>query len=32
MSLDVLKQLYDHPQSDIGIELLLKDWQKVPQS
>ena len=31
MSYDVLKQLYDHPLTDIGIELFLKDWAKVPQ-
>jgi transaldolase len=31
MSFDVLKQLYDHPLTDIGIELFLKDWAKVPK-
>ncbi len=31
MSMDVLSQLYDHPLTDIGIELFLKDWKKVPQ-
>jgi transaldolase len=31
MSYDVLKQLYDHPLTDIGIELFLKDWAKVPK-
>ena len=30
MSYDVLKQLYDHPLTDIGIDLFLKDWAKVP--
>lgn len=30
MSFDVLKQLYDHPLTDIGIATFLKDWQKVP--
>jgi transaldolase len=31
MSFDVMKQLYDHPLTDIGIDLFLKDWKKVPQ-
>ena len=31
MSIDVLKQLYDHPLTDIGIDLFLKDWAKVPK-
>jgi len=31
MSFDVLKQLYEHPLTDIGIETFLKDWKKVPQ-
>ena len=31
MSYDVLKQLYDHPLTDIGIDLFLKDWAKVPK-
>jgi len=31
MSFDVLKQLYDHPLTDIAIATFLKDWQKVPQ-
>ncbi len=26
----VLKKLYDHPLTDIGIERFLKDWEKVP--
>ncbi len=30
MSYDVLKQLYDHPLTDLGIEMFLKDWKKVP--
>lgn len=30
MSFDVMKQLYEHPLTDVGIELFLKDWQKVP--
>lgn len=31
MSFDVMKQLYDHPLTDIGINLFLKDWEKVPK-
>jgi transaldolase len=31
MSLDVMKQLYDHPLTDIAIDMFLKDWKKVPQ-
>ena len=31
MSYDVMIQLYDHPLTDIGVELFLKDWAKVPQ-
>ncbi len=30
MSYDVLEQLYHHPLTDIGIEMFLKDWAKVP--
>jgi len=26
----VLKKLYDHPLTDIGIERFLQDWEKVP--
>lgn len=29
MSYDVLKQLYDHPLTDIGLDIFLKDWAKV---
>jgi transaldolase len=32
MSFDVLQQLYDHPLTDIGIDIFLKDWAKVPKS
>jgi transaldolase len=28
---DVMKQLYDHPLTDIGIERFLNDWKKVPK-
>jgi len=31
MSFDVLSQLYDHPLTDLGIEMFLEDWKKVPQ-
>ncbi len=31
ISFDVMKQMYDHPLTDIGIELFLKDWEKVPK-
>lgn len=31
MSFDVLKQLYDHPLTDAGIEMFLKDWATVPK-
>jgi len=31
MSYDVMKMLYDHPLTDIGIKLFLEDWKKVPQ-
>jgi len=32
MSFDVLQQLYDHPLTDIGIDIFLKDWAKVPKA
>jgi len=31
MAFDVLQQLYDHPLTDIGIEMFLNDWKKVPK-
>jgi transaldolase len=31
MSLDVLQQLYDHPLTDVAVDLFLKDWAKVPK-
>lgn len=31
MSYEVLSMLYDHPLTDIGIELFLKDWEGVPK-
>ncbi len=30
MNFDVLKQLYDHPLTDIVLEMFLNDWKKVP--
>jgi len=32
MGFDVMKQLYQHPLTDIGIEMFLKDWKNVPQT
>ncbi len=31
MYFDVMKQLYEHPLTDVAIDLFLKDWEKVPQ-
>jgi transaldolase len=31
MSFDVLEQLYNHPLTDMGIDIFLKDWAKVPK-
>jgi transaldolase len=31
MSFQVLEQLYDHPLTDLGIEMFLNDWKKVPK-
>lgn len=31
MGFDVLEQLYNHPLTDIGIDMFLKDWAKVPK-
>lgn len=31
MNYDVMSQLYNHPFTDIGIDIFLKDWAKVPQ-
>jgi transaldolase len=28
---DVIKQLYEHPLTDAGIEMFLEDWKKVPK-
>ena len=32
MFLDVMKQLYEHPLTDVAIDMFLEDWKKVPQS
>jgi transaldolase len=32
MAYDVLEQLYHHPLTDIGIDIFLKDWAKVPKA
>lgn len=31
MNYDVMKQLYDHPLTEAGIQMFLDDWKKVPQ-
>jgi transaldolase len=30
MGIDVLQQLYDHPLTDLAVDMFLKDWAKVP--
>jgi len=32
LPLNILRALYDHPQTDAGLALFLKDWERVPQS
>ena len=32
MSFDILKQLYEHPLTDIGLQTFLNDWKKVPKA
>jgi transaldolase len=32
MGFDVLEQLYNHPLTDMGIEIFLNDWKKVPKT
>jgi len=32
LSFDLMKMLYDHPLTEQGVELFLKDWAKVPKS
>jgi transaldolase len=31
MAFDVLQQLYDHPLTDLAVDLFLKDWARVPK-
>lgn len=31
MNFEVMNMLYDHPLTDIGIDMFLKDWEKVPK-
>jgi transaldolase len=31
LSFDVMKLLYEHPLTDVGIKTFLDDWKKVPQ-
>lgn len=31
MGMDVLTQLYDHPLTDLAVDMFLKDWAKVPK-
>jgi transaldolase len=32
MSFDIMKQLYDHPLTDLGVQMFLQDWAKVPKA
>jgi transaldolase len=32
MAFDVLEQLYNHPLTDLGIDIFLKDWARVPKA
>jgi transaldolase len=32
MSYDVIELLYHHPLTDLGIEMFLNDWKKVPKA
>jgi transaldolase len=32
MPFDMLKALYQHPMTDIGLDMFLNDWKKVPPS
>jgi transaldolase len=31
MRFDIMKALFDHPLTDLGLEQFLKDWEKVPK-
>jgi transaldolase len=32
MAFDIMKQLYEHPLTDITLDMFLNDWKKIPQS
>lgn len=32
MRLDIMKQLFEHPLTDIGLQMFLDDWRKATQS
>jgi transaldolase len=32
MAADVIEQMYHHPLTDLGIDIFLKDWAKVPKA
>jgi transaldolase len=32
MSFDILKQLYQHPLTDLAVEMFLNDWKTVPKA
>jgi transaldolase len=32
ISFEVLQQLYQHPLTDVGMDIFLKDWAKVPKT
>ncbi len=31
MRFDIMQMLYDHPMTEQGLEMFLKDWEKVPK-
>ena len=31
MRYDIMKALFDHPLTDVGLEMFLKDWKRVPR-
>jgi transaldolase len=31
MTLDIMEKLFEHPLTDIGLQMFLNDWKKVPQ-
>jgi transaldolase len=32
MAFDIMKQLYEHPLTDITLDMFLNDWKRIPQS